>query len=98
VFSVDRMCSRMTMCVALRHSACVCIHIYVYMYVQAARQEALCVYLHTFYLHVRVRIFTYIFVYMYVQAARQKALEQLGWEVSDLLSELEDNYYATPPV
>ena len=45
-----------------------------------------------------MRIFTYIFVYMYVQAARQKALEQLGWEVSDLLSELEDNYYATPPV
>ena len=45
-----------------------------------------------------VRVFTYIFVHMHVQAARQEALEQLGWEVSDLLSELEDNYYATPPV
>jgi len=31
------------------------------------------------------------------QAARQQALVQLGLEVSDLLGELEENYYSTPP-
>ena len=67
MFSVDRMCSRMTMCVALRHSACVCIHVYVYMYVQAARQEALCVYLHT-YLFTCTCAYIYIHICVYVRA------------------------------
>jgi hypothetical protein len=40
----------------------------------------------------------HMYIYIYVQTARQEALEQLGWEVSDLLSELEDSYYATPHV
>ena len=38
-----------------------------------------------------------MFATRHEQAARQQALVQLGLEVSDLLGELEENYYSTPP-